>query len=210
MAHDEGAPCRHLGAPPEHLIVQVADLIQKQLSADDKYLASLGLTASEYRSALPAAIERVRGSWAASNENSRDFVEVLLSELVSQNIISDYEKPRYGSDTIYKVALRSGQKIAVIQKGCPDGSHSSTQWSRPSWAHETYLWWLCSSQRYHPGEHIWKGVGRLRQKVSEGSDQLDGIIFYNELCGTGSRPCPKIDQAVEIEGKRYPPPRARY
>src|SRR5262249_24583233 len=136
----------------------------------------------------------------------RSFVEMVLVAMIEHKIISTFEKPKYGADTVYCVQLPNGKKIALIQKGCPDGSHSSIQWTRPDWATETYLWWLCSSQRQHPGEHIWKGVGRLKHKVSETDDQLDGIIFYNELCGTAMRPCPKADRGVELGGKWCPPP----
>lgn len=115
--------------------------------------------------------------------------------------------PRYGDDTIYRLSVPGIGNVAIIQKGCPDGQHSSVNWSRPIWATEAYLWWLCSSMTVEPGVHVWKGIGRLRQRFfSNAPDNIDGIIFHNELCGSPNRPCPKANSSIQINGKSVPPP----
>ena len=86
------------------------------------------------------------------------------------------------------------------------GRDSAVRWSRPFWATEAYLWWLCSSMTLQPGEHVAKGVNRLRTRFfSEAPDTIDGVIFHNELCGTPRRPCPKSER-IEIAGRQVPPP----
>ncbi|MDB6027098.1 MAG: hypothetical protein JWM68_3321 [Verrucomicrobiales bacterium] len=201
------APCRHRGTPREGAIEQVIGLLSAKLGADQAYLERHGLTPEEYTHSLPAAIERLRGRMAAKNQKRRDFVEEIVKLLVETGVASNYQKPRYGKHTIYRVYLKNGIQVGIIQKGCPDGKHSSVAWSRPEWAKELYLWWVCDSKAAEPGEHVWKGVTRLRGKVSlPGEDQLDGLIFFNRLCGTPERPCPKMEHAVERNGVKLPPP----
>lgn len=201
------APCRHRGAAKPEIVEQLISLLSTTLALDVKYLESHGLSPEEYASALPTAIERLRGSMAASNQERRDFVAEVVKHLVDARVVLRYQKPRYGADTVYRLFLADGSQVGLIQKGCPDGRHSSVAWSRPEWANELYLWWVCSSKNLEPGEHVWKGVSRVRGKVSSpDSDQLDGLIFYNQLCGTPDRPCPKLEHAIERNGIKLPPP----
>ncbi|AWJ87752.1 hypothetical protein TSH58p_30025 (plasmid) [Azospirillum sp. TSH58] len=206
MAGDEAAPCRHAGAPPEEVVARVAEVVSA-LAQNEAYLSSQGLSADEYRRALPAAIERLRGSSAASNASRRRFLAALFEEMQARGIVSRLERPQYGDDTVYRLTIPQFGDIAVIQKGCPDGAHSSVRWSVPDWARETYLWWLCPSLAAEPGAHILKGVNRLRQRFfSELPGAVDGIIFHNDLCGTQHRPCPKADRTIIVDGMRIPPP----
>lgn len=206
MASEDIAPCRHPGAPPDAVVDRVSDVIAT-LASDAKFLASRGLTIQEYQHALPAAIEKLRGSQSASNADRRSFLVAFFNEMMAREKISGFEMPHYGDDTVYRLAVPGVGSVAIIQKGCPDGQHSSVNWSRPDWAAETYLWWLCSSMNYEPGVHIWKGVNRLRQRFfSDAPDSIDGIIFHNDLCGSPNRPCPKSNNAIVIEGRAVPPP----
>jgi hypothetical protein len=200
------APCRHAGVPPLPVVERVSALIEA-LASDEEFLAKKGLTTSEYRSALPMALEAMRGSQSASNSDRRLFLISIFNAMVDRGIIERYEIPAYGEDTVYKLHVQDYGDIAVIQKGCPDGAHSSVRWTRPEWARETYLWWLCSSLAYEPGEHVAKGVNRLRQRFfGDAIDELDGVIFHNELCGTSQRPCPKAARGITISEKLVPPP----
>lgn len=206
MASEDAAPCRHLGAPPEAIVDKVIRVIET-LANDAAFLGSKGLSVEEYSHALPAAIEKLRGSQSASNADRRSFLVSLFNKMQERGQITRFEMPRYGDDTVYRLAVPGIGNVAIIQKGCPDGKHSSVNWSRPDWATEAYLWWLCSSMTYHPGLHVWKGVNRLRQRFfSNEPDTIDGVIFHNELCGTPSRPCPKSNKAIEIDGRAVPPP----
>lgn len=123
-------------------------------------------------------------------------------------MVTRVEEPQYGDDTVYRLSVPGmADDVAIIQKGCPDGAHSSIRWSVPDWAGEAYLWWVCGSMNYHPGVHVHKGVQRLFQRFSDdGPDQLAGVIFHNELCGGSRRLCPKSDHAVMIDGRETPPP----
>lgn len=206
MEAEAAAPCRHVGAPPPAVVDRVTRAIQS-LAVDSRFLAQHGISPAEYTTALPAAIESLRGRMAASNADRREFVGRILQHMLDLGLITGITAPSYGSDTVYRVEVPDLGSVAVIQKGCPDGVHSSVRWSVPDWAHETYLWWLCSSTNMHPGGHISKGVNRLRQRFfSDAPDVLDGIIFHNELCGGSTRPCPKQARAVEIAGQATPPP----
>lgn len=206
MAAERAAPCRHPGAPLEAVVTKVSHILAA-LADDKAYLAARGLTAEEYRNALPAAIEQLRGSRAASNSNRRQFLVMLFEQMRVRGFISGFAMPKYGDDTVYRLTIDGFGDVAVIQKGCPDGAHSSVRWTAPDWARETYLWWLCSSLTYEPGEHVVKGTNRLRQRFfSDATDALDGVIFHNELCGSAERPCPKIDRAIAIDDTLVPPP----
>lgn len=200
------APCRHVGSPPSAVVERVADAI-KLLATHPEVLAQHGVSPSEFTSAFPAAIESVRGSMIASNAGRREFLAGLLDNLVVQGLATSMSTPSYGDDTVYRLEVPNIGTVAIIQKGCPDGAHSSVRWSVPEWAQETYLWWLCSSMKSHPGEHIAKGVNRLRQRFfSDAPDTLSGVIFQNELCGSSLRPCPKQDRSALIASRRVPAP----
>lgn len=177
------------------------------LASDVRYLSSKGVTVEEFTQAFPAAIQKLRGSDSASNAERRSFLVSFFNEMQARGHITKFEMPRYGDDTIYKLAVSGIGAVAIIQKGCPDGEHSSVNWTRPDWAVEAYLWWVCPSMNYEPGVHVWKGVARLRQRFfSDAPDTIDGVIFQNELCGSPSRPCPKANSAIVIGGKSVPPP----
>ena len=207
MDFKDAAPCRHQGTPPEALVNQVVEFLTQVVANDSEYLTAHGIQQAEFDLALPAAVERIRGSWAASNQDRRAFANDVLEHLVRVKAIRRFDTPKYGDSTVYRLHLADGTTIGVIQKGCPDGAHSSTRWERPCWADEVYLWWLCSSLRFEPGEHVWKGVARLRKKVArEAENQLDGVIFFNRLCGSPTRPCPRVQRVTTPAGKPLPPP----
>ena len=206
MSREEALPCRHRGAPPEEVVQLVIDLING-LSMDEEYLYRRGLSKADYELALPTAVERLRGSTAAKSADRRNFLLSIISHLQNSGAVNSFEKPEYGKDTIYRLNTNNAGTVAIIQKGCPDGAHSSTAWSVPDWADETYLWWVCPSLRYEPGEHVAKGVNRLKSKfLSTDGKTLSGVIFQSELCGTDLRPCPKSRNSITIEGSVVPPP----
>jgi len=201
------APCRHTGAPPDEIIDLVATAV-KTLANDPEFLQSRGLTPQDFELALPAAIQRIRGSSAADNVDRRQFLTALFRHMANVGVITGFEVPQYGDDTVYRLYVEGFGSVAVIQKGCPDGAHSSVAWTAPEWAKETYLWWLCDSLQCEPGEHVAKGVNRLRNRFfsTEYVDTVDGVIFHNATCATALRPCPKMVRAIEINERMVPPP----
>ncbi|MEU3716642.1 hypothetical protein [Streptomyces californicus] len=207
MGAEDAAPCRHAGVPPEEVIERIAALI-KGLEAEEGLLSRHGLSAEEFREGLPMAIQKVRGSMSAGNSQRRQFMLSVLAHLKSTGLVSAVGEPRYGEDTVYRLVVPGLSKdVAVIQKGCPDGAHSSSRWAAPDWAGETYLWWLCDAMAAHPGEHVQRGVNRLFKRFQDSNpDELAGVIFHNDLCGGPRRVCPKMDHAVKIGDQMVPPP----
>ena len=200
------APCRHVGSPPT-AVVERAALAIKALASYPAVLAEYGITPGEFDAAFPAAVESLRGSMSASNFDRREFLLKVLSHLVERELVSSVTQPAYGQDTVYRLNVPNLGAVAIIQKGCPDGAHSSTRWVAPEWAAETYLWWLCPSLAAHAGEHVAKGVNRLRKKFfTDEANTLSGVIFHNDLCGTQHRPCPKQAKSAVIGGARVPAP----
>lgn len=206
MGPDAALPCRHSGVPARDIVERVSSLIES-LAQNQILLNAHGISAEEYRAALPLVIESKRGSHSATNTRRRNFLHSLLVSMKNQGLICDLTRPRYGKDTIYRLVLPGGMRVAIIQKGCPDGAHSSLNWKRPDGVDEAYLWWLCPSLAAEPGEHVVKGINRLRRKfLAAESPFLDGVIFHNELCGSSQRPCPKMQRAISIQGRSVPPP----
>ena len=138
MGPEDAAPCRHRGAPPADVVTQVIETI-RALEQDEQYLHSHGLSKEDFRLALPVAIEQMRGRSSASNKKRRDFLILLFDHLQETNAIETYTLPSYGADTVYRLSVPALGDVAIIQKGCPDGKHSSVAWSTPDWAVETYL-----------------------------------------------------------------------
>ncbi|WP_192255600.1 hypothetical protein [Mesorhizobium caraganae] len=206
MAAEEAAPCRHRGAPPEEVVARVAEIIEA-ISNDADYLYRRGISAEEFDLALPVAIEKIRGSRSASSGDRKDFLLQMFSHMQSTGAISSFLAPKYGDDTVYRLTVPELGDVAVVQKGCPDGKHSSVAWSVPEWAVETYLWWVCPSLKGDPGWHVSAGVKRLRGEFfSTRPDALDGVIFHGSLCGSDLRPCPKKARSVRIGDADVPPP----
>ncbi|MFG2333384.1 hypothetical protein ACGFMM_27685 [Streptomyces sp. NPDC048604] len=145
---------------------------------------------------------------SASTAERREFVQSVMGRLVADGLVGRVEEPVYGDDTVYRLAVPGmDHDVAVIQKGCPDGAHSSTRWTVPEWAGEAYLWWVCDNMGFQPGEHVSKGVNRLFQRFTDDRpDRLAGVIFHSSPCGGPGRVCPKADRSVTIDGRKVPPP----
>ena len=207
MPPEDAALCRHVGAPSEAQIDRVEKVV-REIGNDVQFLEGKGLLPDEFAAALPLVIEKMRGSASASTSDRKAFVDRILEFLRTSGKIASFDRPDYGDDTVYRVHLNDGRNVAIIQKGCPDGAHGSVRWTRPDWAIEAYLWWLCDGLAHEPGEHVAKGVNRLRSRFFDTGydDAVDGVIFHNQLCGTPDRPCPKMSRAASIEGIRVPPP----
>jgi hypothetical protein len=201
------APCTNAGIPPSTVIDRVSDVVANRLQKDADFLARNGLTPEEYLAAFPFAIERIRGRMSATNSPKRAFVSAILDAGVKKGLFSSVESVVHDKTQMHAITLPTGQKIGLLCKGCPDGNHT-TIWSRPPWATELFLWWLCpQSPVRNPGTGIWKGIGRLKRKFcSSANEQLDGVIFYDNTCGTTKRPCPKASLGLTLDGISYPPP----
>lgn len=105
MGFEQAAPCRHRGAPSDDLVNQVVNLLARVIARDDALLQSNGLSPEEFKRAFPAAIERIRGSWAASNRDRRDFAKQVIEHLAQSGVIQEYDIPKYSDSTIYRLLL---------------------------------------------------------------------------------------------------------
>jgi hypothetical protein len=201
------SPCRHADAPSDWVIERIVNLLERDIPLQTDFLHQFGLTPEEYRSGYRVAIERVRGRISASDRLKKSFVQNVLEAGVQNGQFSSVNLEEGVMTKVYRIQLASGKCVGVIRKGCPDGNHT-TRWERPNWAEELYLWWLCPESRVHePGESVWKGVARIKKKLqAEPQNRLDGVIFFDESCGTAVRPCPKQSYALILEGVRFPPP----
>ncbi len=204
---DEAAPCRHAGTPAEWMVERVIKLFEQDIAHNPDLLRRSGLSTEEYQAAYPVAVERIRGRISASDEPKRTFVDQILEAGIAKGQFRSARLEPSELTKVYRVELTTGETVGIIRKGCPDGNHT-TRWDRPSWANELYLWWLCPQSRVHePGTSVWKGITRIRKKIaSEPRNQLDGVIFFDPLCGTPERPCPKSAFGLSLDGARYPPP----
>jgi hypothetical protein len=206
MESDDAAPCRHAEIPPTAVVDSVVSLIES-LSTYPDLLSKHGITQKEFTSALPAAIEQIRGRRSAGVGARREFMTAMLQGLVDKGVASELEVPPSGADTVYRLRVVGLGDVAIIQKGAPDGTQGSVKWQVPSWAQEAYLWWVFDGMNRHPGSEVAKGVSRLRRVFfNEDRRQLDGVIFHNQLCGTASRVCPKQQHTADFGGLVVPPP----
>src|SRR4051794_265351 len=105
MSAEAAAPCRHAGSPPRAVIDRVAHLIQS-LPSEYAILKRHGMTVEEFESALPAAIESMRGSSSASNSDRRQFLTEILEAMSQRGLIDGLDEPRYGDDTVYRLRTR--------------------------------------------------------------------------------------------------------
>jgi hypothetical protein len=185
----------------------VVTLIAHDLFADEKFLSKHGLAPEDFEAAFAPAIEQIRGRRAATNVSRRSYVHSVLDLCLERGTIASWEIVDETKGSLHRVSLGKGRVACIICKGCPDGAHT-TNWHRPTWADETYLWWLCpDSFTNEPGEGIWKGLTRLFRKFeAEPTAVLEGVIFADSACGTSRRPCPKSGYALQRRDKAFPPP----
>ncbi len=203
----QASPCRHADAPSDWVVNRIIDLLENEMPSQSEFLGRFGLTTDEYQAGYRDAIQRIRGRLSASHQLKKNFVERIVDAGVSSGHFSSVALEEESLTKVYRITLPSGKVVGVLRKGCPDGNHT-TRWERPTWAQELYLWWLCPDSRVHePGESVWKGVARIKNKMlSEPGNHLDGVIFFDESCGTDVRPCPKRAYGLTIDGVRLPPP----
>jgi len=157
-------------------------------------LGSHGLTEIEfYQSGLfRGAIERIRGQYSATMREKRDFVLLVLSHMQDHGFISSWESTGGANRHDYTVSLPSGRIAAIELKGCLDGNNTNI-FQRPPSANEFILWSVCSNPSSDPRHNVWSGIHtRLSAEIIDSDTLVDGLVVWDWLCGTVSRPCPKL------------------
>lgn len=156
------------------------------------------------------AIERIRGQFAATMRDKRDFVRRVLNHMQDHGYIRSWDSSGASNRHDYTITLPDGRISVVELKGCLDGNNT-TIFDRPSHAQEFLLWSVCSNPNADPRRNVWSGIHtRLSAKVIVEQEQVDGLIVWDWLCGTDMRPCPKLaggqDRLTAIGQYRVPPP----
>ena len=175
-------------------------------------LGEHGLEESEfYHSGLfRGAIERVRGQFAASMREKREFVRCVLSYMEDMGFINSFELSGGQNRYDYTVEMPS-KKISVIElKGGLDGNNTII-FERPAHADELIVWSVSTNQGGDPRRNVWSGIHtRLSAEIISNAKRVDGLIVWDWACGTIGRPCPKLSNEPQrlttISHFQLPPP----
>ncbi len=185
------------------------------LTTQSHQLGAHGLDeAAFYQSGLlRGAIERLRGQYIAATREKRAFVRLVLNHMQDRGFIVSYDDTQSANRHDYLVTMPSGAICAIALKGCLDGNNT-TLFERPNGASEFVLWSICTSPGADPRHNVWSGIHtRLSAEILERGQQVDGLVVWDWLCGTVSRPCPKLARAdlpdqrlTEVGQYRLTPP----
>jgi len=155
------------------------------------------------------AIERIRGQFSAEMKVKRAFVAHVLNYLQDREYIVDWEEAGNQNRYDYMVVMPSGKKSAIELKGCLDGNNTNI-FERPPQANEFILWSVCTNATSDPRHNVWSGIHtRLSAEIISRAQQVDGLVVWDWVCGTTSRPCPKLtagDARTVIGQYRLTPP----
>ena len=175
-------------------------------------LGDHGLSETEfYNSGLfRGAIERIRGQFSATMREKREFVQHVLNHMQDNNYIKDWESAGETYRHDYSVKLNSGRIASIELKGCLDGNNTNI-FERPANAHEFILWSVCTNPGADPKHNAWSGIHtRLSAEIRSKEQRIDGVIFWDMVCGTIGRPCPKAENGskriLNIGPFKLPPP----
>lgn len=174
-------------------------------------LGDHGLSESEfYRSGLfQGAIERIRGQFAATMGDKREFVKHILNYMEDKQSISSWEPTGGANRHDYAVKLESGRTAIIELKGCLDGNNANI-FERPPNADEFIIWSICMNKGSDPRRSVWSGIHtRLSAEIISHGKRVDGIVIWDRLCGT-IRPCPKLggnaSRITHVGPYSLPPP----
>lgn len=180
-------PCRHKPLGVEHVKTMLRELPIREPAL----FVREGIDPAEWDMLLRAAIESMRGTFAATTSDKRRFLEGLLDHGVG-GAWNAWSFVGTENRQDYRVDLPDGTAVCIEAKGCPDGNNT-TIWDRPGWADEFVVWCLCPESLVNqPGEGTWSGVAtRLLPKEVAERQVVDAMVFYDSRCGTDQRLCPK-------------------
>lgn len=175
-------------------------------------LGEHGLDEKEfYNSGLfRGAIERIRGQFAATMRDKREFVRHVLNHLQDENFIREWNSSGSENRHDYVVSMPSGRTAVIELKGCLDGNNTNI-FERPPHAEEFIIWSVCTNPGADPQLNAWSGIHtRLSAEIISREQRVDGVIIWDMVCGTVGRPCPKLtndgSNITELGHYRLPPP----
>jgi hypothetical protein len=194
------------------MIEQYADALQ----VNAHLLGNHGLSEAEFYESgiLRGAIEVVRGRFAATKRDKQDFVRRVLNLLEDAGRIRQWETVEGEDRHDYRVVLPDGSNALIVTKGCLDGNNTSI-YERPRDIDELIIWSLCSNPGADLRRNVWSGLRtRLSPSRQREHGMVDGLIVWDPLCNSPSRPCPKLislgEAAVVIVGQYAVPPPCLY
>lgn len=182
------------------------------LKTESHTLGSHGLSEQEfYESGLfRGAIEVIRGQFVASMREKREFVSHILNWMQDRGTIKHWFSAGDKNRHDYTVEMNSGNVTVIELKGCLDGNNTNI-FDRPPHANDFIIWSVCMNAGADPRHNVWSGIHtRLSAEIISRSQQVDGLIVWDQSCGTIGRPCPKLDPSsnrrTEVGPYSLPPP----
>ncbi len=190
------------------------DLIEQYVEALRATAPSIGSHGMDEREfwqsgLFRAAIERLRGTQAATMHEKHDFIRRIMDFLAKQHKITGWEFHGSGERHDYEVHIND-YTCVIEAKGCLDGNNT-TIFQRPPNADEFIIWSLCQNPGADPRHNAWSGIHtRLSAEIIHRKERVDGLIIWDMLCGTKGRVCPKLTAQAErvttIDTLQVPPP----
>jgi hypothetical protein len=183
------------------------------LKTQSHQIGEHGLTEQEFYNSgiFRGAIERIRGQFSATMREKREFVQHVLNHMQDKKFIGEWNVSGGENRHDYSVTLLSGRTAVIELKGCLDGNNTNI-FERPPHANEFIIWSVCTNPGADPRRNAWSGIHtRLSSDIISRSQQVDGIIIWDMVCGTVGRPCPKLkdsnnSRVTELAHYRLPPP----
>jgi len=182
------------------------------LKVEAHRLGDHGLSEADfYNSGLfRGAIERIRGQFSATMREKREFVKHVLNHMQDDGFIKDWESAGEANRHDYSVKLNSGRTAIIELKGCLDGNNTNI-FERPPHAQEFIIWSVCTNPGADPRHNSWSGIHtRLSAEIIFREQRIDGVVFWDMVCGTIGRPCPKAQnesqRLFDLGPFRLPPP----
>lgn len=184
-----------------------------ELRAHAPSLGSHGLNEAEFWESglFQSAVERLRGTGAATTTDKQTFLRAVLTELQNDGRIRSFDFTGAGERHDYQIVMPNGHVAIFEAKGCLDGNNTNI-FVRPPNADEFFIWSLCQNPGADPRHNAWSGIHtRLGATMIAERERIDGLVIWDMLCGTLKRPCPKLiadstSGRVLTGGRRLPPP----
>ncbi len=201
---------------PCELLPETQDRIHKYAEAlkhSAHMIGAHGLSEDEFWRAglFRSAVERLRGTQAASMSEKRNFVAHVLDYLKDLALVKDWRFSGTGERHDYEVVLPDERMTIIETKGCLDGNNTNI-FERPPQADEFIIWSLCQNPGADPRKNAWSGLHtRLSAEIIHRNQRVDAVVIWDMVCGTIGRPCPKANRKRDIwtylsEDTKTPPP----
>ena len=200
---------------PCSLLPETRERIEKfaeELKAAAPKVGTHGLSEEEFWNAgiFRGAIERLRGTQAASTSVKHCFLEDVLNHMQTVGAIVSFSFTGGGDRHDYQIEMPKGKRTVFEAKGCLDGNNTNI-FTRPPGADEFFIWSLCQNAGADPRRNAWSGIHtRLGPQILAEDGRVDALVIWDMLCGGVARPCPKLLSGMRAtvlpNGRKLPPP----